>query len=391
MTPDAAPTTAPGAPSAPHDDARAGAALIQRGPQLAVVVPTFNERGNIVALTERIATTLRDVDWELIFVDDNSPDGTADAVRALTAHDARVRCIQRVGRRGLSSACIEGMLATSAPYVAVMDADLQHDERILPQLLTVLRDGEADIAIGSRYVAGGSIGNFPDDRQQMSRLATRVALAATKVEVADPMSGFFMLRAELLRATVHDLSGQGFKILLDLLASVPAGTRVREVPYRFGERLAGESKLDTRAAWDYGVLLLDKTIGRYIPTRFLLFSAVGALGLGVHMVVLALLYKTDRTTFIWGQAWATLVAMSFNFALNNELTYRDRRLRGAAWLRGWATFVLACSLGAAANIGIAEFLYERDQMWALSAIAGVLVGAVWNYAVTSIYTWRTRS
>jgi dolichol-phosphate mannosyltransferase len=366
----------------------APAVAVHRTPELAVIVPTFNECGNVAALAARVGEALAGIEWELIFVDDDSPDGTAEAARALAQTQPRVRCIQRIGRRGLSSACIEGMLATAAPYVAVMDADLQHDETILPRMLDALRAGRADVVVGSRYVAGGSTGDFADQRERISRLATRLAQAATKVEVADPMSGFFMLPTALARATVHDLSGEGFKILLDLLASVPAGTRVEEVPYRFGERLAGESKLDTSAAWDYGVLLLDKTVGRYVPTRFLLFTAVGAIGLLVHMSVLAALYKVEHVPFLWAQAAATMVAMTFNFGVNNAFTYRDRRLRGLAWLRGWLSFVLACSVGAVANIGIAELLYERQQAWALSAVAGVLVGAVWNYAVTSIYTWR---
>ncbi len=199
-----------------------------------------------------------------------------------------------------------------------------------------------------------------------------------------------MLRAGLLHDTVRGLSAIGFKILLDLLASAPPGIRVVEIPYRFGERLAGSSKLDSRAAWDYLVLLLDKTVGRYVPTRFLVFSAVGAAGVVVHMALLAALYKSGATSFLWGQTWATLFAMTFNFGLNNVLTYRDRRLSGIGWVRGWISFVLACSIGAAANVGIAEYLFARDQYWALSAIAGILIGAVWNYAVTAVYTWKTR-
>lgn len=360
------------------------------GPILSIVVPTFKEAGNVRTLVDRIGAALEGVDWEVIFVDDDSPDGTADAVRALARQDPRVRCLQRLGRRGLSSACVEGLLASSAPYLAVMDADLQHDERILPTMLGILRAGEADIAIGSRNVEGGSIGNFAEDRAKISRIATRLSRAVTKVPVTDPMSGYFMLTSRLLHSTVRDLSATGFKILLDLLGSAPADVRVREVPYRFGERLAGESKLDTKAVWDYLVMLLDKTVGRFVPTRFIVFSLVGLAGVAVHMAVLATLFASGRTSFVWGQAWATLVAMTFNYALNNELTYRDRRLRGAAWLGGWASFVVACSIGAAANVGIAEFLFEHENPWAVSAMAGILVGAVWNYAVTSVYTWRTR-
>ena len=360
------------------------------GPVLSIVVPTFKEAANVRVLVERVAAALEGIAWEIIFVDDDSPDATAEAARELARRDRRVRCLQRIGRRGLSSACVEGMLASSAPYLAVMDADLQHDERILPTMLGILRAGEADIAVGSRYVEGGSTGNFAEDRAKISRIATRLSRAVTKVPVADPMSGYFMLTSRLLQATVHDLSTTGFKILLDLLGSAPEGVRVREVPYHFGERLAGESKLDTKAVWDYIVMLLDKTVGRFVPTRFIVFSLIGLAGVAVHMAVLTTLFRSGETSFMWGQAWATFVAMTFNYALNNELTYRDRRLRGVAWLGGWASFVVACSIGAVANVGIAQFLFEHQNPWALSAMAGILVSAVWNYAVTAIYTWHAR-
>jgi dolichol-phosphate mannosyltransferase len=315
--------TRPGPVAEPSPGTLPDAAATQpglRAPELTIVVPTFNETANIAPLVERIAEALVGIDWEVIFVDDDSPDGTPDTVRDVARGEPRVRCLQRLGRRGLSSACIEGMLASSAPYLAVMDADLQHDERLLPKMLELLRADQADLAIGSRYTEGGSAGNFADDRVAMSRLATRLALAATRVRVADPMSGFFMLTAPLFRACMRDLTATGFKILLDLLASAPGEVRVRELPYRFGERNAGASKLDARAAWDYALLLLDKTVGRYIPTRFIVFSAVGALGVAVHMAVLALLFKSDALSFGWAQGWATLVAMTFNFALNNAIT-----------------------------------------------------------------------
>ena len=281
------------------------------------------------------------------------------------------------------------MLASAAPYLAVMDADLQHDERLLPKMLAMLRADQADLAIGSRYIEGGSAGNFADDRVAMSRLATRLALAATRVRVADPMSGFFMLTAPLFRACMRDLTATGFKILLDLLASAPDEVRVCR-SCRTASASARQAPASSTPARHGTTRCCCSTrrLGRYIPTRFIVFSAVGALGVAVHMAVLALLFKSDALSFGWAQGWATLVAMTFNFALNNAVTYRDRKLRGLAWFGGWLTFVLACSIGAAANVGIAEFLFERNQWWATSAIAGILIGAVWNYAVTSTYTWH---
>jgi dolichol-phosphate mannosyltransferase len=359
------------------------------GPELSIIAPTFNERGNVLELVERLKQCLAGHRWEIIFVDDDSPDETAEEVRALARVDTRVRCIQRIGRRGLSSACVEGMLASSAPYLAVMDADLQHDERLLPRMLQLLRNGEADIVVASRYVSGGGIGKWDSSRAAVSRLATRMSRTLVPAELTDPMSGFFMLRREVLTASVRRLSAIGFKILLDLFASSPGTLRFAELPYEFRIRHAGVSKLDSVAAWHYGMLLLDKLVGHIVPTRFVAFSIVGAAGVVLHFFTLVTLFRAFGTSFVRAQTCATLVAMVFNFAINNVLTYRDMRLHGLQWVRGLLTFALACSIGALSNVGIASYLYQTRFGWIPSAMAGVLVGAVFNYATTTAFTWRS--
>jgi dolichol-phosphate mannosyltransferase len=358
-------------------------------PELTVVVPTFNEAANVAAVVEAVDRALAGVDWELMFVDDDSPDGTAERARAIAQADRRVRCVQRVGRRGLSSACVEGMLASSAPCLAVMDGDLQHDPALLRPMLDTLRGGQTDIVVGSRHVAGGGVGDFSAQRQGISRLATRLSRAVLKADLTDPMSGFFMLtRPALMGCLRGGVSGIGYKILVDLFASAPRPLRFVELPYTFRSRQAGESKLDSKVVWDYLMLLADKLVGRYVPVRFLAFSAVGGLGVGVHLVTLALVFRGLGVDFVSAQVIATLVAMTFNYVVNNSLTYRDRRRRGWRFLTGWLSFALACSVGAFANVGIAAWLFQRQTFWVVSALSGVLVGAVWNYAVTSVYTWR---
>jgi dolichol-phosphate mannosyltransferase len=284
------------------------------------------------------------------------------------------------------------MLASSAPYLAVMDGDLQHDERILPDMLRAVREDGYNIAVGSRYVEGGSLGAWAEERQFVSQFATRLSRLVLKAEVKDPMSGFFLIRREVLEGAVHDLSGIGFKILLDIFASSPGPLRFIEIPYRFRTRLAGESKLDSAAVWDYLMMLLDKCLGRYVPIRFIPFALVGGAGVFVHLFVLWLVYDLGGSGFAVGQSTAAIVAMTFNFFVNNATTYRDRQLRGWGLLRGWFSFTLACSLGAVANVGIATYAFETqlvgETAWVLSAIAGIIVGAVWNYAVTSVYTWN---
>lgn len=360
--------------------------------ELSIVVPTFNERPNLEPLIERLTQVLQGSSWEVVFVDDNSPDRTAEAVRELARNNPRVRCVHRVGRRGLSSACVEGVLATSSPYIAIMDGDLQHDEALLPEMLRTLKDERLDIVVGSRYVEGGSIGEWDPGRAAASRLATRLAQYVVRANLNDPMSGFMMFRREVMHEALPRLSAIGFKILLDVFASSPQPLKFKELPFRFRNRHAGESKLDTQVAWDYVMLLLDKTVGRYVPVRFIAFSAVGALGLVVHMATLAALFRGFDAPFLWAQSAATIVAMTSNFVINNLVTYRDRRLKGWGWLKGWLTFAIACSVGSLANIGVATYLFDLNrELWALSAIAGVLVGAVWNYAVTSLYTWRAKA
>lgn len=360
-------------------------------PELAVIVPVYNEAGNIEVLTERLRHSLQGLDWELIFVDDDSPDGSADKAQEIARRDRRVRVLRRIGRRGLSSACIEGMLATVAPYLAVLDGDLQHDEMLLPSMLRTLKHEGLDIVVGSRYLAGGGLGTWNRRRRSMSRFASRLARTLVNADLTDPMSGFFMLNVTLLHGCVRSLSGIGFKILLDIFASSPRPLRFTEIPYVFRERRTGESKLDNAVLWEYLLMLVQKTIGSVVPVRFIGFSLIGGSGIIVHMAVLWILFRLMGASFMTGQAVATLVAMTTNFFLNNVLTYRDLRLRRWQLLRGWLSFVLACSIGAVANVKIATYLFQAESYWVISAFAGILVGAVWNYAITAVYTWRHKA
>lgn len=357
------------------------------GPELSVIVPTFNERQNVRTLVGELESVLAGIEWEVVFVDDDSPDETAKAARDLARKDARVRCMQRIGRRGLSSACVEGMLGTSSPYVAVMDGDLQHDPSILPTMLALLKHSGNELVVGSRYTSGGGLGEWSKSRQLMSRLATRLGYTLVPSTLKDPMSGFFMLRRELLDEVAHELSGIGFKILLDVFASARRQIAFVEVPYVFRMRRAGESKIDSLVIWEYAMLLCDKLIGPYVPVRFLSFAAVGSLGVIVHLTNVALLHRVAGIDFVSAQTISTIVTIACNYALNNLLTYRDRRRRGWRWFTGLASFFAICSLGAVANVGVAAYLFEQRSGWIVAAVAGVLAGVVWNYAVSSMYTW----
>ena len=355
--------------------------------ELAVVIPTFNELGNIEPLLALLEKALDGVRWEAIFVDDDSPDGTAQFLLALSARNPRVRCLRRVGRRGLSSACVEGMLSSGADCLAVIDADLQHDETLLPKMLHALQHEPFDLVVGTRYMEGGSVSGWDSSRQKISSLATALSQRMLGIELKDPMSGFFMIRRSAFEAAVYGLSSIGFKILVDLVASSKTPLRVKELPYQFRNRLAGESKLDNRVAWDYLMLLADKTIGRFVPTRLVSFAAIGGFGVLVHLLVLKLALSLMGADFVAGQTIAVTVAMVGNFFLNNALTYRDQQLRGWGVLSGLIKFMLACSIGAFANVGVASYIHSGYGHWALSALAGIVVGTVWNYGATAWLVW----
>lgn len=355
--------------------------------EVAVVVPTLNEVANVEKLVEKLSIVLAGRGWEVIFVDDNSADGTSDLVRHIGRTSRHVRIVQRVGRRGLSSAVIEGMLATAAPIIAVMDGDLQHSEDALPQMIDAIAAGKAEIAIGTRYVEGGGVGDWSQRRVRMSRLATRAGQLALGTDVSDPMSGFFAVRRDAFERALPRLSAIGFKILIDILASSPTTLTVAEIPYQFRNREAGESKIGARVIAEYAELIADKTIGRIVPVRLLKFLMVGGLGVFIHLAVLRALLGAGHA-FLSAQAGAVIVAIAFNFFLNNSFTYADRKLKGWAMLGGLASFYAISALGAVANIGIGTWMAGHDERWWVAGVAGVLVGAIWNFAMSSAVTWR---
>ena len=357
-------------------------------PELCIVVPVLNERDNIAPLVAAVRETMGETAWEIMFVDDNSRDGTREAIRAVAAQEPRVRMIHRVGRRGLASAFIEGAQASFAPNVAAMDGDMQHDETRLPVMLQALRDG-ADLVIGSRYVPGGGIGEWDKTRAGMSDLATKMGQKVLKTHVADPMSGFFMLKREVFDVAMPNLSAIGFKILLDIIASLPTPPKIVEVPFQFRTRVAGESKLDIGVMRDYALLLIDKMVGHIVPVRFVLFAGVGSVGVVLHMLVLLLALKAAGLEFDIAQGFATTAAILGNFVLNNLVTFGDMRLKGRKLWRGLALFAVISAVGAAGNLSVAAFLFGPQMTsWFLAGFVGAVMSLVWNYSVSSAFVWR---
>ncbi len=358
----------------------------QGGYELTIVVPAFNERDNIGPLVEKLDLALQGVRWQAIYVDDNSPDGTSEAVKSLAQHDPRISCLRRVGRRGLAGAILEGAMASAAPYVAVIDADLQHDETLLRPMLDALRQGRADLVIASRYVGtGGADTGFNALRAAGSRFATRLARLVLKSDVTDPVSGFFMLRRPVIDQAAPLLSTQGFKLLFDLISAMAGKLTILELPYTFRERQAGVSKLDSRVVIDYLGLILSRASSNLVSPRLLLFGLVGASGVALHLAVLQVL--PHSITFLPAQFIAALAAMTSNFFINNAVTYRDRRKRGLGLITGYVQFCALCSVGFMANLAVANQLEQWLGGRFVAGGVGAVFGAVWNYVTTALAVW----
>ena len=370
----------------PDSDPTAPAASSTAALELTVVVPTFNERANVRKLIRLVESALGQTRWQVIFVDDDSPDGTAAEVKAVAAVDPRVQCLHRVGRRGLAGAVIEGIMASAAPFVAVMDGDLQHDETLLPAMLDALRTGGADLAVGSRYCGGpgADASALGARREAGSRLANWLGRQVLKADLTDPMSGFFMVRRSVVEVVAQRLSTSGFKVLFDIVASQDRPLKIVELPYTFRAREAGDSKLDNGVVVQYLGLLVAKLSKDVISPRFLMFAMVGASGVVVHLAILRSLLHLG---FSWAQTLAAIGAMTSNYLINNAVTYRDRRLKGLKLISGYIKFCVLCSVPLAANVAVATVVFERGPAWWVAGLAGAVVAAAWNYVTTSKAVW----
>jgi len=357
-----------------------------------IVVPTYNERLNIRPLVSLLENALTGIDWEVVFVDDDSPDGTADEVRELAKSISNIRVIHRVGRRGLSGACIEGILSSAGPYVAVMDGDLQHDEKILPLMLDAfVSDLDLDLVIGSRNVHGGSSGNgLSRIRSWGSDFATWLARRLLKINVKDPMSGFFMIKLDSFREVVNELQSQGFKILTDVLSASRGGWKVKEIPFIFKERQNGESKMDGAVTLEYFGLILARLTGGTISIRFVLFLLVGLTGVLVQLLMVGVFLNLLKFSFFYSQIFAVIAAMTSNFFLNNMLTYRDQALSGKRIFLGLLSFYFVCSIGAVANVAVANLVYSFVSLWILASFLGSVMSSLWNFMSSKWLTWRIR-
>lgn len=359
---------------------------------LSLILPTYNERESLPTLIPRITEILRGTEYEIIVVDDDSPDRTWEVARELSRKHERLHVIRRVGRLGLSSAVIEGFLAAKGDVFVVMDADGQHDAALLPRIAAAAEENKG-IAMGSRYMEGGSVGNWEGFRAFVSRLGGSLAIWLCKVKVTDPMSGFFAISRRTFEEVLPRLNPKGFKILLDLLVHVPSGTNVSELPFSFGKRLLGESKFSAQVRMQYLEFLYDATVGRFIPLTLVKYCAVGALGVAVNLSAYMTVTLLLRESPQYGLFPTPLVAgieaaIVFNFLLNNAWTFSHAKLRGWGAVTGFVKYNGVCAFGALANVAVTAFLF-RGGMTAIGSIAiGAFVGMIWNYTIGKLFTWN---
>lgn len=366
---------------------------------VSLIVPTYNERDNVEPLVERIHRSLSPRNYEILFIDDDSADGTAEAIEALAARYP-VKVKVRKDKKGLASAVVDGIEMTGSDVILVMDADLQHPPEVLPGLIEAIEKG-ADIAVASRYVPGGGCQGWSLTRRIISKGAIFMAhllLPATR-GVKDPMSGFFALRRDVVSGAC--LNPSGFKILLEILMMGRFG-RVAEVPFIFVTRERGESKLNARQQVDYikHLYSLMRRTGELM--RFVKFCLVGGSGVIVNYGLYWILTRFAGFTPIddaaaGGIASGNLamvisieVSIITNFLLNNYFTFADRKARKAgAFFGALFNFNLICIIGGLIQIGVANlFAVVVGVNDLIAVLAGIAVATLWNYFLNSWWTWK---
>lgn len=358
-------------------------------PELSLVVPTYNERENITLLLERIHKSLSDYNYELIVVDDNSPDGTSELARSL-ASKYPLQVIVRTNERGLASAVVVGLKQARGEILGVIDADLQHPPEFIPALIKAVRDG-ADVAIASRYIKGGGIEGWTFKRKIISRGAKIPAniLLTSARKIKDPLSGFFLFRKRVIDGAV--LSPTGYKILLEVLVRGKAN-RVVEVPYTFKERERGKSNLTAKEQINYLSHLSRLAWEEGGVRRFIKFCIVGASGFGVNVGLLALFVEIVGMHKVWAQIPSYQISILTNFAFNEFWTFSDRRTPGLrSFLMRAIKFNLVSQVGWGINLGVYYLaLNVAGIYYIVSQIIAIAVATMWNFLSNVIWTWRTK-
>jgi len=351
---------------------------------LSIIIPTRNERENLPVIIGKLQEVMEGRHYEIVIVDDDSEDGTWQVAEEFSKRCQNIRVIRRINRKGLSSAITEGFLLGKGKYVAVLDADLQHDHRLITAMLDEI--GDCDVVIGSRYMDQKSVPGWDSWRSRLSRAGTTVAQKLLKQEISDPMSGFFMIRRKIILEIAPQLFEQGYKILFDILIRRP-DLKVKELPYDFKARLYGTSKLTAAVIFDFADLLISRAIPSRFNFQFIRYGVVGASGVVIHLFTLYLLHVAMGLLYPVALVFAIETAMVSNYILNNLWTFKEHRFLGLLWWKGLVKFNLACMLGSAINLAIGWYLVENTVPWFYASVLGIWVGMSWNYLTNRFFTW----
>ncbi len=360
---------------------------------LTIIIPTFNEFENVDKIIEKLKKVLYNrISYKIIFVDDNSNDGTSDKIKQYQKENSNIELILRIGRRGLAGACIEGIANSKSELIAIMDCDLQHDENKIPEMVDLFnQSSELDLVVGSRHTKDGiSSTGFSKVRSYGSIIATKITQILLRIKVSDPMSGFFMVRRKSIFPIIQKLQPDGFKILADIIACNRGKWVIKEIGYTFRKRVAGNSKMNFSVLLELIALIVSHLSFRYLSMRFVMFGMVGTSGIIVQVLSTFILITFLDYNFIVSHFLSVMIAMTSNFTLNNIITFKDRSLSGYRYFKGLISFYVVCSAGAFLNIASADFLYKELEIWIISSIIGAFIGAIWNFLSSSIVTWKTR-
>ena len=365
--------------------------------KLSVIIPTYNEVNNIEPIVKLLELSLKSINFEIIFVDDNSPDGTINEIKKLSEVNKKVRYILRFDKSGLSSAVTDGILNAESEICVVMDGDLQHDEKIIPMMFKKIVDGKLDLVVGSRFKRKNDSSSLNTKRFLFSKFGNMLSNSLLINKLTDPMSGFFMIRRNIFLSIIPRLSQIGFKILLDLIISSEKKLSFQEIEFKFRKRNSGDSKLNYLIFWDYFLMLIDKKFGKLVPVRFISYCLIGLIGVLIHIFSFLILFKVMQLNFFHSYLPAMLITMTSNFFINNALTFRHvQLLKPKDVIRGLFLYYIICSFGAFSNIMIATNIYNSsifsnlDLNWIVATFSGLLVSSVWNYLVSSRMSWRIK-
>tara|TARA_Y100001968_G_scaffold327362_1_gene372250 strand:+ start:5562 stop:6656 length:1095 start_codon:yes stop_codon:yes gene_type:complete len=363
---------------------------------ISLIIPTFNEAKNIKSLIYNLVNLLRDIEYEIIIVDDDSPDGTAKEVSILMEKNKKIQLINRVGRCGLSSAIKEGLIFAKGNYSLVLDGDGQHDSSCVLELINKIKESKADIVIASRFLDVSLLKGLSDKRSLGSKLANRAArisLSRKYANLTDYLSGCFCIKNDKnTRLIIRKIQINGFKFLYELLALSKGLLIIEEVPLIFKERIYGTSKLDLAIVWDFLISILHNISYRVLPRRAISFGLVGISGVVVQLFITLFLTNIFLIDFKSALPFSVVCAATSNFLINNQLTFRTNRLRHLALLNGLLKFLLVASLPVIANVGIATAFYQYISADTLIAqLAGIAIVYAWNYLASSLFVWNNPS